>query len=232
MRAYAEMLADAKATPEASGVETRRAALAEMGGTESVKQAVREHRAGSEIEKLWQDVRYEFRQLLRSPGFSLTALLTLTMAIGANVIVFGVTNAVLLNPLPVPQPKGTVLLVRSQRPASGMIPAVRRAIAGVDAAVPVLRIDAWQNALSIETLPERAATIALGVLGLFAVLLALTGIFGLANYTVSRRMREFGIRVAMGARHADVLRVALGRVCVLLIAGSAAGLALSAAGGK
>ena len=68
-------------------------------------------------------------------------------------------------------------------------------------------------------LPERAATIALGVLGAFAMLLAITGIFGLASYTVSRRMREFGLRVALGARHRDVLRAALGRVFVILATG-------------
>lgn len=113
-----------------------------------------------------------------------------------------------------------------------MIPTIRRAIAGVDAAVPVLSNDTWQNALSIQTLPQRAATIALGILGGFAILLSLTGIFALASYTVSRRMREFGLRVALGARHSHVLRAALGRVCVLMIAGSVAGLALSLAGGK
>jgi ABC-type antimicrobial peptide transport system permease subunit len=81
-------------------------------------------------------------------------------------------------------------------------------------------------------LPERAATIALGVLGTFAIILAITGIFGLASCTVSRRMREFGVRVALGARHRDVLRAALGRAFVLLATGSIAGLALGLAGGR
>jgi len=126
----------------------------------------------------------------------------------------------------------TVLLVRSSRPYSEIIPAVRRAMAAVDPAVPLLQLSSWQDALSFMMLPERAATIALGILGLFALLLAVTGIFGLASYTVSRRMREFGVRVALGARHWDVLRAALGRVCLLLIIGSAAGLALGLAGGR
>jgi ABC-type antimicrobial peptide transport system permease subunit len=81
-------------------------------------------------------------------------------------------------------------------------------------------------------LPQRAATIALGILGAFAILLAVTGIFGLASYTVSRRMREFGIRVALGAGHRDVVRTALGRVFVLLASGSIAGLALGLVSGR
>lgn len=126
----------------------------------------------------------------------------------------------------------TVLLVRSSRPASEMIPAVRAAIAGVDPAVPLLQLSAWQDALSFMMLPQRAATIALGTLGAFALLLAITGIFGLASYTVSRRMREFGVRVALGARPWDVLRTAMGRVCLLLVIGSVAGLALGLAGSR
>src|SRR5271170_7236991 len=54
------------------------------------------------MQNLLQDFRYAFRQLRKSPGFALTAILTLTMAIGANIVVFGVLNALVLHPLPVP----------------------------------------------------------------------------------------------------------------------------------
>jgi predicted permease len=126
----------------------------------------------------------------------------------------------------------TVLLVRSLRPASEMIPTVRKAIASVDPALPVFTLSTWQDALAFFLLPERAATVALGVLGLLAVMLAVTGIFGLASYTISRRMREFGIRVALGAQNRDVLKAALGRAALLLGIGSAAGLALGFAGSR
>jgi hypothetical protein len=52
---------------------------------------------------LLADLQYALRQLHRSPGFALLAVLTLTMAIGANVIVFGVVNAIILHPIPVPE---------------------------------------------------------------------------------------------------------------------------------
>ncbi|MGC2548406.1 MAG: FtsX-like permease family protein, partial [Silvibacterium sp.] len=100
------------------------------------------------------------------------------------------------------------------------------AIASVDPALPVFNVSSWQDALGFFMLPERAATVALGVLGALAMMLAVTGIFGMASYTVSRRMRELGIRVALGAQSGQVLRAALGRTLLLLGIGSAAGLAL------
>ena len=72
----------------------------------------------------------------------------------------------------------------------------------------------------------KMATIALGVLGVMGAMLSITGIFGLAAYTVSKRLRELGIRVALGARRVQVLKAALGRAFKLLAFGSAAGLVL------
>lgn len=126
----------------------------------------------------------------------------------------------------------TVLLVRSARPISEMIPALRHAIARVDPALPVFTLTTWQGSLSLITLPTRAATIALGILGTLAAMLAITGIFGMASYTVSRRMRELGIRVALGAQNRHVLSAALGRTAWLLGIGSGAGLAMGFLAGK
>src|SRR5579872_7634544 len=57
------------------------------------------------MHSLAQDVRYAIRQLYKSPAFSITALLTLAVGIGANVVVFGVVNALLFDPLPIPHPE-------------------------------------------------------------------------------------------------------------------------------
>jgi ABC-type antimicrobial peptide transport system permease subunit len=75
-----------------------------------------------------------------------------------------------------------------------------------------------------------AAVVALGAFGVLALMLSITGIYGLAAYTVSRRVREIGIRVAIGARPAQVLRLIFARTGVLVAAGAAAGLALGMAG--
>ena len=123
----------------------------------------------------------------------------------------------------------TVLMVRSPRPPLEMVPAVRRAVNEFDPSIPVFGVRSWSEALAIALFPARAATIALGIFGVLALMLAITGVFGLASYTVSKRLREFGIRVALGAHVPDVMHAALGRTALLLIVGSAAGLLLGIA---
>ena len=74
--------------------------------------------------------------------------------------------------------------------------------------------------------PSRMAALSLGVLGVMGAMLSVTGIFGLAAYSVSKRLRELGIRMALGAQRKEVLQAALGRALTLLAVGSAAGLLL------
>src|SRR5437667_2703328 len=74
--------------------------------------------------------------------------------------------------------------------------------------------------------PSRMAALSLGVIGVMGALLSVTGIFGMAAYSVSKRLRELGIRMALGAQRKEVLRAALGRAFKLLALGSAAGLLL------
>jgi len=70
----------------------------------------------------------------------------------------------------------------------------------------------------------RMATLSLGVLGMMGVLLSIIGIFGMAAYSVSKRKRELGIRIALGAQRKEVLQAALGRAVGLLALGSTVGL--------
>jgi ABC-type antimicrobial peptide transport system permease subunit len=69
-------------------------------------------------------------------------------------------------------------------------------------------------------LPMHAAVVALGAFGVLALTLSITGIYGLSAYTVSRRVREIGIRVAIGARPAQVLRLIFARTGMLVAAGA------------
>lgn len=121
------------------------------------------------------------------------------------------------------------LLVRSNRPSAEMTVALRKAVASVDPNIPVFRASSWPDALAFIKFPALAATAALGTMGLLAAMLALTGIFGVASYTVTGRMRELGIRVALGAQTRAILRAALGRTFMLLAIGSGVGLALGLA---
>src|SRR6516162_5372596 len=100
VRVCVDMLADEKIAAGMSASEARRTALAEFGGVEQVKQAVRDHRAGAGVELLWQDFRYGLRQLKRNPGFTLTVILTLALSIGANTAIFSIVNVLMLRSLP------------------------------------------------------------------------------------------------------------------------------------
>ncbi|WP_263356950.1 ABC transporter permease [Acidicapsa ligni] len=82
--------------------EARRRALAECGGTEHVKWAVRNGRAGTLIESLREDIRFGIRQLRRNPAFAWTAILTLALGIGATTAIFSAVYALLLQPLTYP----------------------------------------------------------------------------------------------------------------------------------
>ena len=74
--------------------------------------------------------------------------------------------------------------------------------------------------------PSRMAALSLGVLGMIGSMLSVTGVFGMAAYSVSKRLRELGIRMPLGAQRKEVLQAALGRAFKLLTFGSAAGLLL------
>lgn len=119
----------------------------------------------------------------------------------------------------------TSLVLRSQRDPQQLTAAVRSKLRGLDSGL-LAQVDTWNNFLNVVLFPARAATMALGVLGMMGAMLSITGIFGMAAYSVSRRLRELGIRIALGAQRREVLRAALGRAFKLLALGSAAGLVL------
>jgi predicted permease len=117
------------------------------------------------------------------------------------------------------------LVIRSHLTPGELAPVLTRVLAGINPNLP-FTIQSWPNALAPVLFPARIATVVLGIMGLLAAMLAVTGIFGMAAYSVSRRMKELGIRVALGAQPARLIGAALGRPVILLIAGSAVGLVL------
>jgi ABC-type antimicrobial peptide transport system permease subunit len=116
------------------------------------------------------------------------------------------------------------LVVRSSRDPNQLAKLMRASIRDLDGGLHA-DIQSWNQLLEVVQFPARMATMALGALGLMGAVLSITGIFGMATYSVSRRLKELGIRVALGAKRIEVLQSALGRALRLLAIGSVAGLA-------
>ena len=126
----------------------------------------------------------------------------------------------------------TTLEVRSSIPAAQMVREMRQAVAGLDPELPLYGTGSVDQMLGFAFFPTHAAAIALSAFGVLAIMLAVTGIHGLVSYAVARRVREIGIRMAVGARPSQVLRLVLGRTMALLAVGSAIGLVASLAAGQ
>jgi ABC-type antimicrobial peptide transport system permease subunit len=122
----------------------------------------------------------------------------------------------------------TWLIVRSNRDPQELIAAIQRSLRNVDPGLP-FSIRTWDKEMDSALFASRVASISLGVLGGLGAMLAITGIFGMASYSVSKRMRELGIRIALGAQREEVLRSGLGRAWRLLAFGSTVGLFLGIA---
>jgi predicted permease len=121
----------------------------------------------------------------------------------------------------------TIFVVRTYRPQNEIAAALERTLSGLEPNAPIT-VQSWSDAMQGALFSSRASTAALGVMGLLAAMLAVTGIFGMAAYNVSRRMKELGIRVALGARTKHVMTAAVGRPIVLLGVGSLVGLVFGA----
>jgi ABC-type antimicrobial peptide transport system permease subunit len=120
----------------------------------------------------------------------------------------------------------TNLLIRSSRDPQQVAGAVKNTLRDLDRGLPSY-IETWNQQLDDFALfPTYTATVSLGVLGVMGAMLSITGIFGMAAYSVSKRLKELGIRIAIGARPKEVLQAALGRAFKLLTLGSTAGLLL------
>jgi predicted permease len=117
------------------------------------------------------------------------------------------------------------IVVRSHRDPQQLAAAMRSKLLELDSGLPV-DTKSWSTLLAVVLFPSRMATMSLGVMGMMGAMLSITGIFGMAAYSVSKRLREFGIRVALGAQRMGLLQAALGRALKLLAIGSATGLVL------
>ena len=93
-----------------TAAEAHRAAFLDLGGLEQVKEECRDARGLRFIDELYQDIRYGVRMMRKAPAFTFVAVATLALAIGANTMVLGLINALLIRPLSFPDAKELVLL--------------------------------------------------------------------------------------------------------------------------
>jgi ABC-type antimicrobial peptide transport system permease subunit len=129
--------------------------------------------------------------------------------------------------LPILQSPSTeaFIVVRSRGNPQQLAAAIRTKLRDLDSGL-LSFLQPWNKAMDAALFPSRMAALSLGVLGMIGSMLSVTGVFGMAAYSVSKRLRELGIRMALGAQRKEVLQAALGRAFKLLTFGSAAGLLL------
>ena len=120
------------------------------------------------------------------------------------------------------------VLLRSQTGAAETAAALRRAVAEIDPLVPVTRVQTMNEVVAASTSSSRSLTMLLLAFAFLAVSVGAVGVYSLIAYTVSWRTREFGIRMALGARRRDVTVMILRQSFVLALGGSAAGLVVAA----
>jgi predicted permease len=123
------------------------------------------------------------------------------------------------------QSSDMVFVVRSEHDPQQVAGAINTTMHQLDAGLPFL-MRTWSQELDSALFPSRMATLSLGVMGLMGAVLSISGIFGMAAYSVSKRLRELGIRIALGGQRKEVLQAALGRAFKLLSIGSVVGLGL------
>jgi predicted permease len=122
---------------------------------------------------------------------------------------------------------GMTLMVRTTVEPATVLPSVRGAIQSLNGDVPIYAVKTMTEHIGSALAPDRMLTTLLGVFGGMALLLAVTGIYGVMSYMVARRTHEIGVRMALGASQGDILKLIVRHGLTLILIGAALGLALS-----
>lgn len=128
--------------------------------------------------------------------------------------------------------KGSLMLRTRMVPPESLVPSISAAIREIDPSIALFSTGSMEDQLTWTFFPARVAAIALGAFGLLALVLAATGIYGVMAYAVSRRTREIGIRMAVGASPAQVLASIARSAGILIGSGLVLGLAIAFGAGR
>jgi putative ABC transport system permease protein len=116
------------------------------------------------------------------------------------------------------------LVARTQSDPMAIAPDVKNQVLALDKDQPVNNVKTMEQIVSTSIAQQRFSMLLLGIFAVIALILAAVGVYGVMNYTVAQRTQELGIRMALGARPSDVLRLIVGQGMVLAVIGVALGL--------
>jgi putative ABC transport system permease protein len=124
------------------------------------------------------------------------------------------------------------LLLRTAVPPRSILPAVRSVVQSIDAQQPVYAIATVKEAFAVVEAPRRVSATAITLFGIFSLVLAAVGIYGVVSYSAQQRTREIGVRMALGAEQTQVRRMVVAQALLPVAIGGAIGLAAALAGGR
>ncbi len=116
------------------------------------------------------------------------------------------------------------LVVRTAGDPMNLASTIRDAIRATDQELPVLKVSSMEKRISASVTSERFNTLLMSIFAGVALMLAAVGVYAVMSYTVNRRTHEIGVRMALGARRRDVVRLIVGQAVILVLAGVAIGL--------